>query len=423
MNSKIANITKLLSANVIAQAIGVLIYPILTRMYEPADFTLFNLFLTIANAILIIATLDLQYAIPMPAKEEGAFALCGSIVVPIAITMAITLIICMFYDSIASFFGIVDLGWALWYLPLYVCVMACSQIILYLYNREKKYGEIAKFQVVQSFTNSALKLLFGILPCGGLALVDATVIGPIIAFTSLFSKKVLYIIDNFRTVHTDDAWSYVKKYKDFPLYSMPKNLICHLSNGLPVLILTPVFGATEVGYFALAITIGYLPLSMIASSIYQVMLRSTSEKLNEGKPIFPEVHQFCVYSSQILFLAFCLAYFFLPNITEALFGSGWARTGEILRILLPWFATNFLAASLVFLPETLLKLKGNLIIEVIFIGMRILALIYGINYLDFFTTLKLFSVISFSIKVFQASWFLWIAKQHDKGLVKKVVES
>ena len=37
------NSAKLLSANVIAQAIGLLVYPILTRLYLPADFGLFNL--------------------------------------------------------------------------------------------------------------------------------------------------------------------------------------------------------------------------------------------------------------------------------------------------------------------------------------------------------------------------------------------
>ena len=63
MNSKIGNISKLLSVNMIAQVVGILIYPLLTRMYEPGDFALLSLFLTIANAILIISTGDLQYAI------------------------------------------------------------------------------------------------------------------------------------------------------------------------------------------------------------------------------------------------------------------------------------------------------------------------------------------------------------------------
>ena len=41
------NSAKLLSSNAIAQIIGLLIYPILSRLYSPDDFGLVNLFLSI----------------------------------------------------------------------------------------------------------------------------------------------------------------------------------------------------------------------------------------------------------------------------------------------------------------------------------------------------------------------------------------
>ena len=43
------NFAKLLSANVVAQAIGLLVYPVLTRLYAPDDFGLLNLFLSIGG--------------------------------------------------------------------------------------------------------------------------------------------------------------------------------------------------------------------------------------------------------------------------------------------------------------------------------------------------------------------------------------
>ena len=36
-SSGVRNFTKLLSANVVAQVIGLVVYPILTRMYAPED--------------------------------------------------------------------------------------------------------------------------------------------------------------------------------------------------------------------------------------------------------------------------------------------------------------------------------------------------------------------------------------------------
>ena len=415
MSSKIGNISKLLSANIIAQVVGMLIYPLLTRMYQPDDFTLLSLFLTIANALIIVSTGDLQYAIPLPKKEEGAYALVGVMVISLSSTVIISMAASFFYDKIAIFFGMPNLEWALWYLPIYISAIGVWQVLAYLFNRNKKYGKIATYQIVQSSSNAGLKVAFGIFSVGGLALIDASVIGPLIALAIIGPSKIKEVISYLRHIPTHLAKEYLSTYRSFPLYSMPKNLICHLSNGLPVLMLTSVYGATNVGYFSLAITIGYLPLAMIASSIYQVLLRNTSEKVNEYKPIFPEIHQFFFYATTILCFVFSILYFILPSITEFLFGPGWGMTGEILGILLPWLATSFIANALVFVPEVLLRLKNNLIIELSFIVLRILALAYGISHLSFIATIKLFCVISFAIKLFQAVWFLWIAKQHDKN--------
>lgn len=420
MSSKIGNISKLLSANIIAQVVGMLIYPLLTRMYQPDDFTLLSLFLTIANAILIFSTGDLQYAIPLPKKEEGAYALVGVMVISLSTTVIFSLVLSFFCDKIAVFFGVPNLEWALWYLPIYLSFVGIWQVLAYLFNRDKQYGKIASYQIIQSLSNAGLKIGFGLFSVGGLALIDASVVGPLIALTIIGPSKIKVVIEYLRHIPTHLAKEYLNIYRSFPLYSMPKNLICHLSNGLPVLMLTSVYGATNVGYFSLAITIGYLPLAMIASSIYQVLLRNTSEKVNERKAIFPEIHQFFIYSSTILCFVFSILYFILPSITEFLFGPGWGMTGEILGILLPWFATGFIANALVFVPEVLLRLKNNLIIELSFIVLRIIALAYGISNLSFIATIKLFCVISFAIKLFQAVWFLWIAKQHDKALSQKV---
>lgn len=52
------NSAQLLSANVVAQAIGLLVYPILTRLYSPDDFGLFNLFLSIGGILVLCSTAE-----------------------------------------------------------------------------------------------------------------------------------------------------------------------------------------------------------------------------------------------------------------------------------------------------------------------------------------------------------------------------
>ena len=68
------NFAKLLSANVVAQAIGLLVYPVLTRLYAPDDFGLLNLFLSIGGILSILATAEYQYAIVLPKEQSDAVA-------------------------------------------------------------------------------------------------------------------------------------------------------------------------------------------------------------------------------------------------------------------------------------------------------------------------------------------------------------
>ena len=80
-SSGVRNFTKLLSANVVAQVIGLVVYPILTRIYAPEDFGLLNLFLSIGGILVILSTAEYYNAIVLPEKKEDGLSvvsLCAS---------------------------------------------------------------------------------------------------------------------------------------------------------------------------------------------------------------------------------------------------------------------------------------------------------------------------------------------------------
>ena len=68
------NSAKLLGANVFAQALGLLVYPLLTRMYSPTDFGLLNLFVNVGGVLVLISTFEYQYAVLLPKDEERSKA-------------------------------------------------------------------------------------------------------------------------------------------------------------------------------------------------------------------------------------------------------------------------------------------------------------------------------------------------------------
>ena len=63
------NIATLVTGTMIAQAIPIAISPILTRLYTPAEFGSFALYMSIVSILVVIATARYELAIVLPKKK------------------------------------------------------------------------------------------------------------------------------------------------------------------------------------------------------------------------------------------------------------------------------------------------------------------------------------------------------------------
>ncbi len=72
-NEFLKNVLTLVSATGVAQAIALLIYPVLSRIYTPAEHGLFALYMSIISITAIMSTGKYELATMLPEKdEEGA---------------------------------------------------------------------------------------------------------------------------------------------------------------------------------------------------------------------------------------------------------------------------------------------------------------------------------------------------------------
>ena len=122
-SSGVRNFTKLLSANVVAQVIGLLVYPILTRIYAPEDFGLLNLFLSIGGVLTILSTAEYYYAIVLPKNQKDAISV---LYVGLGCLLFVSLLIgvsVFFAGSISELLKSPLLASYYWMMPIYVFVM------------------------------------------------------------------------------------------------------------------------------------------------------------------------------------------------------------------------------------------------------------------------------------------------------------
>ena len=123
------NVGKLLSANIFAQGLGILVYPILTRIYAPEDFGLLNLFTSIGSVLVLFATANYHYAIVLPKENNHARSLvqlCLCLLVCWMMTIALTI---PFSNSIANLFDTPELAEWWWMMPLYIGGLGAWAII------------------------------------------------------------------------------------------------------------------------------------------------------------------------------------------------------------------------------------------------------------------------------------------------------
>lgn len=419
MNELVRNSAKLLSANVFAQVLGLLVYPILTRLYLPEDFGMLNLFLSVGAIFCLISTAELQYAIVLPKEDSKAASLIYLGVMCVLTVMVLVGLTMPISDSIAVLFHAPGLSVWWSYLPIFIGALGLWTLLSYFYTRVKAFGFISRYQVSQSLLSSVCKIVLGYM---GLAwgLLASTIFVPVLVLLlnlTCFRVKHPHLLRMYAAlVNKEEISAVAREYANFPKFNLPRALVNNLGGNLPTLLLTPFFGLEQVGFFAMAITLAFRPINMVASSLYQTFYQRTSESVNMGRKIMPFFTRFLGYTAALIIPVFGVLYFFLPQLTLWLLGEGWSETGLYIGFMLPWLAMSAMAAPICFLSDIFFKQKLGLLFEILFLVARLLGLAVGIWLENFRLAILLYSLGGALVIFCQLIWFLSLARAHDRSL-------
>ncbi len=406
---------KLLSANVVAQVVGFLFYPLLTRLYSAQDFGILNLFLSIGGVLVLCATAEYQYAVMLPKAEKKAvsvFQVSALIVLGVTLLCGISV---FFRRSIASFFNAPELAAFYPFMPLFVFFSAAWNLFNYWFTRHSRFGTVAAYQITRNLSNSLLK--YGAGRAGWLrwGLLGSTLFGvflPLVA-AILPDKAVCKPLLRF---NKSDVRQAARRYVRFPLFSLPRALVNNVSCNLPIFMLTPFFGLKELGYFGMGHTLAYQPVSIMAASFCQVFYQKMSASVRERKPILPFFRKVLVRGGLSVALTFPVLYFVLPSLTVWLLGADWETTGHYIRLMLPWLALTAISGCIAFISDLFQRQASMLVIETVYFALRAVALLVGILFGDFRLAILLYSLVSAFVILFQVCWFFGLVKRYERSI-------
>jgi O-antigen/teichoic acid export membrane protein len=331
----------------ISQVIQVVTMPVVSRIYSPTDIGIYAIFFSVTSILTIPSAGRYDRAILLPKEESDAIHLTlSSAAIVLGYCVLLFVIITVFGGMLAERFEKQEIKIWLAFIPISVFFLSMYQIFTTFLNRMARYRELARNRVVRAVVMGGVTIGFGMMSMKPMGLVWGAIIGTVIA-TCLLFVDIARIYRSDRTpISYRRSVDLLKRYRDFPKYSIAAALANGVSMEMPILLLTAFFGPSIVGYYSLASKAIGVPSSLIAYSFGDVFQEWASKEIHARANcsiIWMKTAKYLLFVSTPFFI---ILFFIAPFAVPFVFGSEWATAGTYMQILIPFYYLAFTASPL-----------------------------------------------------------------------------
>ena len=372
----VRNVLTLMSGTTIAQAIPVAVTPILTRIYSPAEFGLFAVYMALISIGAMIATGRLEMAVLIARKDSEALQLAViSFVISGIISLLALVAIAIWGQKMAALSGQPGLENWLYIVPFSIFLFSVYKVLLHWLNRKKQYGLMSQNRVIQSGSISALQVAVGLAPkiTTGLAIADC--LGRAAALLLILNRITATVkLPEFNRVR---QYALIRRYRKFPFLGSPASLLNVLSLQMPYVIIPAIFTSAIAGMYFLVFRVLMLPIALIGEAMMEVFRSRAMEDLKEYGTCRPLFIKTLLSLTVIGLPPALLLILFGQEIFAFVFGEDWREAGLYATILAPMALFRLACAPLggvLFIRE---KLKLVLWLQSFFFVMVALSLVLG----------------------------------------------
>lgn len=373
------DLLKLVSGTAFAQGLGIIVMPLLARLFSPESFGTLALYSSITGIAGSIACLRYELSIMLPENDKGSVNQLGvSVLVSLSMSIVMAVLIWFTGEKIIELFKVSSLKQVLWIIPVAVLSRGIFLSLNYWNSRTKKYGRLSISRIISSVTTSGTNLGFGYSGyVSSKVLVGAKFFGQLVA-TMTLGIQILH--DDFKLfkkhLRFQDMLKGMRKYSKFPLYSTWAVFLNTASWQMPAFLLSYFFSPVETGYYSLGFRILSLPMSLIGASISQVFFQRAAEAKIEGTlPVLVE----STFQKLLVFAIFPMLTltFIGKNLYMVVFGHEWAEAGVYTQILSIWTIFWFVSSPLSTLFSVLEKQEYGLKVNIMLLLTRVISLAVG----------------------------------------------
>lgn len=404
----------LLSGNVAAQAIALLAYLVLTRIFTPEDFAIYNIFYSYIEVLIIFSTCKYELSVVASDTNREASAIaqfaikCNTLFSLVLISLFAIL---FYFDSLPG--NLKQLEWVVLLIPFLVYFTGTSRVYAALFNRFHQYRQIAVSETVNAGASTVMKILFGKLGWifGGMPLGQTL---------GKLAGNVNYHLSLSKLDRPKTTWQEQKtaasKFRNFPLYVATKDFMNSFSANLPFLWAAAYFDKVEIGLFSLALVVCLRPANILNSAFEKVLYAQVVEKVRLRQSISKVISKFALIISAAALPVLALVFVYADPLFVFCFGDNWEGCGFYIRCLIPYVFITLTSTSLMFIPNVFSTQRTEFIFYVVLLLLRIVALWTGIKAGDFHIAAMLYISAGIVIAITLLVWYLNQIHHYEKSI-------
>lgn len=413
-NKLFRDVATLVGGTGIAQALPVLISPILTRIYSPDEFGILAFYMAAIAIIGVASTGRYEMAVLLPKKNIKAYNLAGfSVILSLAVSLVTFAIFLISGNQILDLFGFSSMSVLYITIPAGIFAFGLFQVSTFLLNRLQHYKGLASAKIARSGGVSAAQVLFGFTGFSTFGLVFGKLLG------DLCSAIYAQWLANRNRAFKDGRYSWIimkaeaLTYREMPKINAPHAVSTTLSNQLPNMLLAGFFNPAIAGFYNLSFRVCYAPVMLISGSVYQVYSRSVSENQKEGD----DIHRFTLSIVKKLALAaiipFSILLFFAPSLFDFIFGAEWRIAGAYAQLLTPMLFLTFIVSPVTYIPILLGYQRKAFFLDLFYLVLRIAALSTGFFLDNAALAIAGYSIVGVLFLTYLLFWLLSLTKKHN----------
>lgn len=376
-----------------AQFANVIFSPIITRIYPPEQYGVLTVYTAILGMLTIAGALKYEWGIPISDDEDTAVnVLALSISIITVISTIIFMLLLFFGEQILTLLDGENLYSLRFFIPLGVFLGAIYFVFNQWALREKNFSGISRTKLAQSISQNVAMIGFGFLNFGPMGLIIGRIVGQSAGITSL--SKSFFRIERLKRINVKKMIWCMKRFKNFPIFSAPSQVLNTAGVQLPVLFMTSLYGPEVVGFYGLANSIVNLPMTLIGKSVGDVFYSEAASmgRSNPGK-LKKLSQKLLIRLILIGAIPLVVLFFAAPQLFTLVYGDKWYEAGVYAQIIAFLVFSRFIFTPVSRIYAVFERQKEALIVDTIRIILMLVA--FGIA-----TTFKLTphnAIISYSI--------------------------